>query len=68
MAVTYRKSTAVDIADEGTVVMNLETRGLDDCLIYTAPKISKAALAKALKAGTIVPGAELVERNNIQVR
>ena len=68
VAVTYRKSTAVDIADEGTVVMSLETRGLDDCLIYSAPKISKTALAKALKAGAVVPGAELVERNNIQVR
>ena len=68
VAVTYRKSTAVDIADEGTVVMGLEARGLNDCLIYSAPKISKAALAKALNAGTVVPGAELVERNNIQVR
>ena len=70
VAVTYRKSTALEIApeDESTVIEKLETCGLDNCLVYTAPRISKTELTKALKSGAVVPGAELVERNNIQVR
>ena len=70
VAITYRKSTALEIKpeDESTVIEELETCGLDNCLIYAAPRISKTELAKALKAGAVVPGAELVERNNIQVR
>ena len=70
VAVTYRRSTALEIAseDESTVIEELETCGLNNCLVYSAPRISKAELTKALKAGAVVPGAELVERNNIQVR
>ena len=68
--ISYKKSTAVEIkpADEAAVVEELQASGLDNCLIYSAPRISKTELAKALKAGVVVPGAELVERNNIQVR
>lgn len=70
VSVSYRKSMALDIADEdvATVIKELETCGLDSCLMYQAPKISKTELTKALKAGAVVPGAELVERVNIQIR
>lgn len=70
VSVSYRKSTALDIADEdvATVIEELETCGLDSCLMYQAPKISKTELTKALKAGAVVSGAELVERVNIQIK
>lgn len=70
VAVSYRKSTALEIKseDEATVLEELETCGLDNCILYQTPKISKTELTKALKAGAVVPGAELVERNNIQIR
>lgn len=70
VAVSYRKSTALEIKpeDEATVLEELETCGLHNCIMYQAPKISKTELTKELKAGAIVPGAELVERSNIQIR
>ena len=70
VAISYRKSKAVDIAEgcESTVIEELETCGRGDCIYYTAPRINKVALARLLKEGGVIPGAELVERNNIQVR
>ena len=70
VSVSYRKSTALEIAEEDipTVIEELETCGLENCIQYQAPKISKTELTKALKAGAVVPGAELVEHNNIQIK
>ena len=68
MAVSYRRSKAVELADESAVINELESSGRGDCIYYTAPRVNKVALARLLKDGGAVPGAELVERNNIQVR
>lgn len=67
-AVSYRKSTAVEIEDEAALIEELEFNGFDECLTYQAPKINKVELMKALKAGTIIKGAELVTRQNVQVK
>lgn len=68
VAVSYRRSKAVEISDESAVIGELESSGRNDCIYYTAPRVNKVALAHLLKDGGTVPGAELVERNNIQVR
>lgn len=70
VVISYRKSQAVDIQEgrEHDVVRELEDSGRNDCLYYTEPRVNKVALAKLLKDGVSVPGAELVERNNIQIR
>lgn len=68
VAVSYRRSKAVEISDESAVISELESSGRGDCINYTAPRVNKVALARLLKDGGAVPGAELVERNNIQVR
>ena len=68
VAVSYRRSKAVEISDESAVINELESSGRGDCIYYTAPRVNKVALARLLKDGGAVPGAELVERNNIQVR
>ena len=68
VAVSYRRSKAVELADESAVIGELESSGRGDCIYYTAPRVNKVALARLLKDGGAVPGAELVERNNIQVR
>lgn len=70
VSVSYRKSTALEIAEEDipTVIEELEMCGLENCIQYQAPKISKTELTKAIKAGAVVPGAELVEHNNIQIK
>ena len=67
-AVSYRKSTAVEIEDEAALIEELEFNGFDECLTYQAPKINKVELMKELKAGTAIKGAELVTRQNVQVK
>lgn len=68
VAVSYRKSTAVEISNEVEAVEELKEGCYDSCLLYQTPKIVKAELAKLLKGGVTIPGAALVERNNIQIR
>ena len=63
----YRRTEAVEITDEDrAVVWLMEHR--EDALTYQMPKISKTAVKELLKAGEAVPGAELVERQTMQVK
>lgn len=64
VAISYRKSTAVEIADEAEFI----SRGPKEYLIPQPPKIDKKAISEILKAGKEIPGASLVERNNIQIK
>ena len=64
VAISYRKSTAVEIADEAEFI----SRGPKEYLIPQPPKIDKKAISASLKAGKEIPGASLVERNNIQIK
>ena len=58
---TYRKSTAVDIADEKLVPAEYVTT-------KTTTSCDKTAIKAALVAGQVVPGCNLVERNNLSVK
>ena len=62
VAISYRKSKAVQIADEDAFIK------AGAYLILQEPKIDKKAISEALKNGTVIAGAELVERNNIQIK
>ncbi len=62
VAISYRKSTAVEIADEAEFI----STGPKEYLIPQPPKIDKKAISASLKAGKEIPGASLAERNNIQ--
>lgn len=64
VAISYRKSTAVEIADEEAFAKSADTT----YLIEQPPKIDKKAITDALKAGVTVDGAALVERENIQIK
>ena len=55
-----RKSQGVEVTDAEKIP------GPD--LIIQEPKVDKAGINKALKAGEEVPGAKLVERNNLSIR
>ena len=57
---SYRKSQAVEIMDAGKIPAPY--------LIVQDPKVDKAGIKTALKAGEEVPGAKLVERNNLSIR
>ena len=62
VAISYRKSKAVEIADEEAFIK------AGAYLVPQDPKIDKKAISEALKNGTVIAGAELVERNNIQIK
>lgn len=67
-AVNYRKSQAVELENEEDFVEWASTNGRDDLLTYQRPKVNKTEVKAALKAGAEIPGAALVERNNMQIR
>jgi hypothetical protein len=58
--ISYRKSESVEVTD---------LTELDEIYLkYAAPTVDKAAVKKALKAGTVLNGVRLVESNNIQIK
>ena len=64
VAISYRKSTAVNIADEETFAKT----ACPTYLVYQPAEIDRKAISEALKNGAIIEGAELVERNNMQIK
>lgn len=65
-AVTYRKSTALEL-DE-TVGGWLYENGYRDLVVEQAPKIDKRGVTELIKGGVAVPGAEIVERQNMSIK
>lgn len=59
VAIGFRKSEAVEIEDESLIPQPW---------ITYKPSINKAGIKKALKAGEYVHGAQLVERQNLQIK
>lgn len=58
--ISFRASQATEVTDEEAIPM-----------VYRIPqpdKIDKDGLLKALKGGAVIPGAQLIERKNIQVK
>lgn len=64
VAVSYRKSEAVELGEEFLpwAVAN------DAYLRYKDPEPDKAMIKSALKAGIIIPGAELVSKTSVQIK
>lgn len=60
-ALSFRKSTSVNILSDVEIPDDL-------CKVTIDRKPDKTAIKKALQAGEIVPGAELVENRNLQVK
>lgn len=58
--VSWRKSKQVDCEDVYKVP--------DDYLRYKEPELDKKKVMDALKAGEVVPGCTLVEKQNIQIK
>lgn len=60
VVISYRKSSALNIIDEYLIP--------EKFLIKQEPKIDKVAIRTAIKNGENVAGAEIVERQNIQIK
>lgn len=59
--VSWRKS---QVAEYVGVIEDLP----EECIRYALPEVNKTELKKLLKAGTEIPGAKLVTKNNIQIK
>lgn len=62
--ISYRKSAAVEIEDEAEFVKLAP----EELLTRKEPTINKKEVTAAIKSGLWVPGAALVERQNMQIK
>ncbi len=67
-AVSYRKSKALEMENQEAVAKWLEDNGFVDMVTYSAPTVSKRDVTDLIKRGVTIPGAELVERQSMQVK
>lgn len=65
VAVNYRKSTKLELSDWFVSWAQVHA---PDFLKYKEPEADKRAITAALKDGTEIPGAALVENNSIQIK
>lgn len=68
VAISFRKSESVEIEDEERVITYAQKNGRDDLLRYTAPAVNKTAIKAVIKTGKKIPGAVLVEKQNISIK
>lgn len=68
VAISFRKSEAVEIEDEERVITFAQENGRDDLLSYKAPTVNKSAIKEVIKTGKEIPGAVLVEKQNISIK
>lgn len=64
--ITFRKSESVELDEEAFIKWAEVNR--DDLLTYSAPKINKTEVKRALKDGIEIVGAELRINQNIQIK
>lgn len=65
---TFRASRSVQIQDEAEFIRAMEQGQHFEYLTYKAPTVNKTAITQAIKAGQLVPGAELVEKKSISIK
>lgn len=65
VAVTFRKSSAVEIDDS---FAEWAKANADHLLKFAEPTVDKTAVRDAIKSGAVLDGARLVESQNIQIK
>lgn len=65
--ISFRKSESIDITDESAFIAWAE-ENRDDLLTFAQPKINKTAIKAAIKDGAKITGAQIVEKQNIQIK
>lgn len=66
--VSYRKSSFLDIKDEGAVIEYCQRYGYADCLKQRPIEVSVSDVTRLIKEGVEIPGAEIAERYNLGVK
>ena len=64
---SFRASEAVEVEDEEKLINYLQAAH-EDFLTYKAPAVNKTAIKAAIKDGEEIPGAQLVKRENLQIK
>ena len=64
-AISFRKSEAVEVTDEG---LNNLMKEHDELLTYKAPELNKTAIKQALKDGLNVAGVQLVQNTSVIIK
>lgn len=67
-SVTFRKTSRVEVSDPATVTVFALAQGYENCITRKEPEVNKTELAKVLKAGVEIPGAELVAGCSMSVK
>lgn len=65
VAISYRKSTAIEVDDE---FIDYAMKNNNDLLTFKRPEPNKTAIKEMLQGGFDIPHAELVERNNVSIK
>lgn len=60
VTISFRKSEAVEITDEAMVPLSYKDQ--------PPLKVSKTRIKEDMKKGVVIPGAELVQRRNLQIK
>ena len=68
VACTFRKSKSVEIQDEAEFIRTMQESQHFEYLKYSNPTVNKTEITKAIKEGKTVPGAQLVEKQNLSIK
>lgn len=68
VAISFRKSEAVEIEDERAFIEWAQLSNNNDLLTYKDPTPNKTAIKKAIKSGQTIEVAALLEKQNIQIK
>lgn len=66
-AISFRKSESVEVPNQDLFIV-WASQEHNSLLNYKKPELKMKAIKEALKAGIMLPGARLVERQNIQIK
>lgn len=68
VACSFRKTKSVEILDEAAFIQEMQESMHYEYLKYSPPTVNKTEITNAIKAGQLVPGAQLVEKNNLSIK
>lgn len=68
VACSFRMSKAVEITDEAEFIRQMQETQHFEFLKFSEPTVNRTEITKAIKAGQLVPGAQLIEKNNLSIK
>lgn len=66
--ISFRKSKAVEFANEDDFIYWAQKNNRDDLLTFKEPSVNKTNIRRELENGNVIEGVEIVERQNISIK